>query len=64
MRTQVFGTDCECTVTAFSNQCMRICRIPEDGSADSSAKLRRLLSLKIQEHASWCGSGGLHKHAT
>jgi len=39
---------------------MRICRMPDDGSAAIKAKLSLFDSLKIQEHASWCGSGGLY----
>ena len=36
--------------------------MPDDGSADINAKLRLFDSFKIHEHASWCGSGGLHKY--
>jgi len=43
---------------------MRICRMPDNGNADISAKFRLLDSLKIQEHASSCGIGGLHTNIT
>jgi len=59
---KVFSTHCEFSVTVLSNQWMRIWRIPADGSADINAKFRLFDSLKSQEHASWCGSRGLHKH--